>query len=134
MSKKRYNVAGLGELLWDILPTGKQPGGAPANFAFISSQLGDCGIVASRVGNDSNGREIIERLKSAGVKTQSIQIDKNRSTGTVNVELKNGQPSYKINEGVAWDYLELIENWRDLALNCDAVCGINDDFVPHIAE
>lgn len=122
MSEKRFNIAGIGELLWDVLPTGKQPGGAPANFAYISSQLGDCGIVASRVGNDSNGIEIIERLKSAGVKTESIQIDENRRTGTVNVELKNGQPSYTINEGVAWDFLELTANWRKLALNCDAVC------------
>lgn len=122
MSEKRFNIAGLGELLWDVLPTGKKTGGAPANFAYISSQLGDCGIVASRVGNDADGIEIIERLKSAGVKTESIQVDENRSTGTVTVELKNGQPSYKISEGVAWDFLELTANWRDLALNCDAVC------------
>ena len=27
-------VIGLGEVLWDLLPGGKQLGGAPANFAY----------------------------------------------------------------------------------------------------
>ena len=33
-------VIGLGEVLWDVLPSGKQIGGAPANFAFHVSQFG----------------------------------------------------------------------------------------------
>jgi len=41
-------MIGLGEVLWDILPTGRALGGAPANFAYMASVLGDQGIVASR--------------------------------------------------------------------------------------
>ena len=28
------HVVGIGEILWDLLPSGKQLGGAPANFAY----------------------------------------------------------------------------------------------------
>jgi hypothetical protein len=31
----------LGEVLWDLLPPGKTMGGAPANFAYMTSVLGD---------------------------------------------------------------------------------------------
>lgn len=46
---RRYKIVGLGEILWDMLPTGKQLGGAPSNFAYISTLLGNEGIVASRI-------------------------------------------------------------------------------------
>ena len=41
-----FPVVGLGELLWDMFPHGKQLGGAPANFAYMTALLGDRGIVA----------------------------------------------------------------------------------------
>lgn len=122
MSEKQFKIVGLGEVLWDLLPTGKQIGGAPANFAFIAAQLGDDGIVASRIGNDRAGAEITNRLQVLGVKTNNIQIDQTHPTGAVNVSLENGQPQYLIVESVAWDFLELSEDWRVLATDCDAVC------------
>ena len=48
-------MIGLGEVLWDLLPSGKVLGGAPANFAYMTNLLGDQGIVASRVGDDDLG-------------------------------------------------------------------------------
>src|SRR5206468_2284568 len=45
-------MVGLGEVLWDLLPSGKVLGGAPANFAYMANALGDKGVVASRVGVD----------------------------------------------------------------------------------
>ena len=33
-------IVGLGEILWDILPSGKTLGGAPANFAYPAQKLG----------------------------------------------------------------------------------------------
>ena len=33
-------IVGLGEILWDLLPGGKVLGGAPANFAYQTSQFG----------------------------------------------------------------------------------------------
>ena len=46
MKKDKYKVVGIGEILWDLLPDGKHLGGAPANFAYITSLLGDEGTVA----------------------------------------------------------------------------------------
>ena len=48
MKAEPFRIVGLGELLWDLLPAGKQLGGAPANFAYITTLLGDEGIAASR--------------------------------------------------------------------------------------
>src|SRR4051812_37769100 len=50
-------MVGLGEMLWDVLPSGKVLGGAPANFAYMTNVLGNQGIVASRIGNDALGCE-----------------------------------------------------------------------------
>ncbi|MCD9184901.1 MAG: carbohydrate kinase [Pyrinomonadaceae bacterium] len=122
MTDKSFNIIGLGEILWDILPTGKHLGGAPANFAYISKQLGNNGIVLSRVGNDGFGQEILDELKTKKISTDFIQIDAENPTGTVKVKLENGQPSYEIVENVAWDFLEFTESWNDVAERCDAVC------------
>ena len=36
----QYTIVGLGEILWDMLPSGKALGGAPANFAYHSQEFG----------------------------------------------------------------------------------------------
>ena len=123
MASKRYKVVGLGEILWDMLPNGKQLGGAPANFAYISSLLGNEGIVASRVGNDSLGSESVHRLAALGVTTEFIQRDAAHPTGTVQVEIDHaGQPKFEIAENVAWDFLEWTADWQKLATEADAIC------------
>ena len=33
-NNKKPVVVGIGELLWDMLPTGKKAGGAPINFVY----------------------------------------------------------------------------------------------------
>ena len=53
-------IVGLGELLWDLLPSGKRLGGAPANFTVMSSRLGNRGVIASRLGNDPLAAEARE--------------------------------------------------------------------------
>ena len=122
MSEKQFKIVGLGEVLWDDLPDGKQLGGAPANFAYISNALGNRGIALSRVGDDEFGREILDELQAKNLPAENIQIDAEKPTGIVNVKLENGQPSYEIVENVAWDFLELSENWREIAAKTDAVC------------
>ncbi|HVE58878.1 MAG TPA: carbohydrate kinase [Pyrinomonadaceae bacterium] len=119
----KFNIIGLGEILWDQLPDGKQLGGAPANFAYAASQLGNRGIVLSRVGDDESGRAILDELKSRNLSTDNIQIDAKNPTGVVKVSLNDeGQPSYEIVENAAWDFLELSADWRKLAQTADAVC------------
>jgi fructokinase len=123
MSAPRPIVVGLGELLWDLFPKGKQLGGAPANFAYITALLGDSGIVASRVGDDRLGQEALWHLESSGLDVSRIQRDSSHPTGTVRVELDTkGQPEYQITENVAWDFLEFSEDWISLARSSHAVC------------
>jgi len=116
-------VVGLGELLWDLFPKGKQLGGAPANFAYITALLGDSGMVASRVGDDRLGQEALWHLKSSGLDVSRVQRDPTHPTGTVKVEVDlRGQPEYHISENVAWDFLEFSEDWIALARATHAVC------------
>ena len=123
MADHKYIVVGLGELLWDLLPAGKQLGGAPANFAYITNLLGDQGIPASRIGNDPLGAEAIHKLTQLGLTAQFVQQDFAHPTGTVNVKIDDaGQPCFEILQPVAWDFLEWAEEWRLLAGQADAVC------------
>jgi fructokinase len=123
MTGKRYKIVGLGEILWDMLPNGKQLGGAPSNFAYISTLLGNEGIVASRIGSDVLGNEAVQRLARLAVGTASIQADSVHPTGTVQVEVDHaGQPKFEIAEGVAWDFLEWTPAWQHLAAQSNAIC------------
>ena len=123
MPDKPYNVVGLGELLWDVFPKGKELGGAPANFAYMTSLLGDHGIVASRVGSDALGRTAGRRLERIGLRSKYLQIDAKNPTGTVKVEVDPaGQPTFEIAESVAWDFFEWTPEWERLASTADAVC------------
>lgn len=115
-------IVGLGEVLWDMFPEYKRPGGAPVNVAFHATQLGNRGIPASRVGDDENGKELVSLLSSHHVDTSFIQIDDVAPTGSVEVSLNEGEASYTIPEDVAWDRLSLTSQWMDLARNADAVC------------
>ncbi|MCU1302897.1 MAG: carbohydrate kinase [Candidatus Sulfotelmatobacter sp.] len=122
MTAAKYTIVGLGELLWDLLPSGKQLGGAPANFAYITNLLGDKGIPASRIGNDSLGDEALERLANLGLSADFVQRDPIHPTGTVKVEIESGQPRFDIAQPVAWDFMDWTSQWHELAREADAVC------------
>lgn len=116
-------VIGLGELLWDCFADSRRPGGAPANVAFQANQLGCQGIVCTRVGCDALGDELVEFLARQGLRTDGVQRDPQRPTGTVTVDTSRpDRPSFVIHENVAWDYLELSAAWRALISKASAVC------------
>ncbi len=115
-------VAGIGEFLWDMLPTGKQLGGAPCNFAFHAMQAGCISHVISAVGEDDLGDELLGMVRQLGLSDQYIQ--KNRyPTGTVTVRLDElGHPDYTIHEHVAWDHITIDPGIMEMAATLDAVC------------
>lgn len=120
---KKKKVVGLGEVLWDILPERTCLGGAPANFAYITTLMGDQGIVASRVGEDSRALEALRRLQELRLDVDHVQTDRAHPTGTVNVKVDGeGLPQYEIAHPVAWDFLEWTHDWQRLAEEADAVC------------
>ena len=116
-------VVGIGELLWDMLPTGSHLGGAPANFACIAELLGATGIVVSRVGDDELGREARAELNRHGVDSSFVQPDSEHPTGTATVSLaRDGSAVFEIATDVAWDYLEWTPKLAKLAAQADAIC------------
>ena len=119
-------VVGIGEVLWDCLPEGRQLGGAPANFAYHSARMGMNAVVVSAIGDDSLGREIIERLDEKSLPHCLSVVP--FATGTVEVELgEAGIPKYNIKEGVAWDNIPYTDALRAIAADAQAVCFI---FIP----
>ena len=118
---KKKVIVGIGEILWDMLPTGKALGGAPANFAYHAKRLGEDGWAVRAIGNDALGREIMEIVMEKGLRNL-ISVT-SRPTGTVQVSLDaKGVPSYTIMEDVAWDNIPFTPQMAALASRADAVC------------
>jgi fructokinase len=116
-------VVGIGEVLWDLLPGGRQLGGAPANFAYHAHALGAEARVVSRVGSDELGRELLLRLEQLGLLTDAVEVDPTAPTGTVTVEIKaDGQPQFTIHENVAWDRIAGEAAGRRAVAAADALC------------
>ena len=94
-----------GELLWDRFPPergGDQLGGAPANVAWHLAQAGGWAQLVTRVGDDDDGRRALAELDDL-VDTSLVQVDPERATGEVTVELEGGEPRYTLHAGRAWE-------------------------------
>ena len=114
-------VIGLGEALFDCLPTGRKLGGAPANFAYHVSQFGFQSYAISAIGNDELGQEIIDTFEQVGLHYCLPKVD--YPTGTVQVTLdEKGIPQYEICLGVAWDNIPLTDELLAIAKDAKAVC------------
>ena len=114
-------VVGIGEVLWDMLPAGKQIGGAPANFAYHVSRLGINTRIVSAVGNDPLGKEILNDFLQKHLRHFMEVVP--FPTGTVEVSLHAaGIPSYHISENAAWDNIPFSPTIRQLARDTSAVC------------
>lgn len=120
MTKK--TVTGIGEIVWDMLPTGARLGGAPFNFTFMADRLGAEGHIISAVGNDGLGATTLKDIADLGLDISGIQ--KNAfPTGRVNVTLDGqGIPQYEIIEGSSWDNIALRGEDLELVRRSDAVC------------
>jgi fructokinase len=121
--KNNLTAVGLGEVLFDIFPTGKKLGGAPVNFAYHLKSLGINSYPVSAVGKDKTGRELIQTIQSNSLSTKFIQVNSNFPTGTVRVEInKSGIPDYIIRKNVAWDNIKMSDKLVNLARQCNVVC------------
>jgi fructokinase len=116
-----YNAVCFGEVLWDVFPTYKNIGGAPLNVALRLQSFNIDTSIISRIGDDQNGKEILQYIKGKGVDTGNIQLDKNNKTGRVKVILdKNGSAEYEIEYPVAWDRIEVTEKVIETVSSSDA--------------
>lgn len=115
------SVICFGEILWDILPTGKKPGGAPMNVAYHLHQLGIDSAIISRVGNDLPGEELVRFLNSIGLTTNLCQVDSKHNTSEVHARIsENHEVSYDILYPVAWDYISWQKEFESLLGKTDA--------------
>ncbi|MHB9138443.1 MAG: carbohydrate kinase family protein [Victivallaceae bacterium] len=115
-------IVGIGELLWDLMDSGKVMGGAPANFAYHAAAQGGNGIVVSAVGNDDCGREIVRELTNKGLAADYVFMNEDYPTGTVSVTLHDGSPSYCIHAPSAWDHIRWQPELEKLARQASCVC------------
>lgn len=122
MATSQPTIVALGEVLWDMLPAGPRPGGAPANFAAHAAALGANAHLVSAVGEDQLGTELLEHLSRFKLDARPVQVNR-WPTGTVEVQLdSSGTPAYTIKENVAWDKIAWDESLTDLAIASQCVC------------
>lgn len=116
-------VVAIGEALWDELPSGRRPGGAPANCAAHADALGARAALVSRVGAGESGHELRRVLESAGIDAEHVSFDPDHVTGRVTVAVDEvGRPTFTIHGNSAWDYIEFTRALAELARAADAVC------------
>ncbi|MBC3788803.1 carbohydrate kinase family protein [Spirosoma utsteinense] len=98
----------FGETLWDVLPTSKQPGGAPMNVAADLRNFGINAQMISRVGSDELGTELLDFIAHKGLPLDLIQVGQTHLTGVAKANISDAnEVTYKIVQPVAWDYIHL---------------------------
>jgi len=134
--KKKFQITGIGEVLWDIYPEKKYLGGAVANSVYHITKLGHEGILISKVGTDNLGEELIGELNQRGMSTEYVQADKVKQTGFVKVALdENKVPAFECASGTAYEFTEWNEALDYLASCVDALLfGTLIQINPHSRE
>ncbi len=114
-------VTCFGEILWDVFPTEKKIGGAPLNVALRLHSFGVTANVVSSIGNDDDGKTVLEYLRGSQLDTSNVQINQTHKTGCVAVTLNDqGSATYEIEKPAAWDFIELTENTVETVKVSDA--------------
>ncbi len=108
-------------MLWDVLPTGKQPGGAPLNVAVHLHNFGLDAQLISRVGHDDLGTELLAFVESKGISTTYVQRGETHLTGVVKANVSDSmEVTYQIVKPVAWDYIQYNTALSQLAETAEA--------------
>lgn len=121
--EKRYklSVVCFGEILWDVFPTHKKIGGAPLNVALRMRSLGVNSSIISKIGNDENGKEIVQYIHNHNISSELIQEDSEYKTGVVHVMInEKGNASYDIHYPSAWDKIAINEKMLQQVSEADA--------------
>lgn len=112
--EKQFAAFCFGEVLWDLLPTGAKPGGAPMNVAYHLQKMGLQTALISRIGQDENGQGLLNLLTQNHITTDYVQTDALHPTGVVNATVHpNNEVTYEIVHPVAWDFIALENGLAD---------------------
>jgi fructokinase len=105
---KNLKAVAYGEVLWDVFDNEKKIGGAPLNVALRMKTIGCEVAMISCVGNDDDGKAIMNQVKNLGLETSTIVVSEDFPTGLVNVTLnERGSATYEISYPSAWDKIVL---------------------------
>lgn len=97
----------FGELLHDRFPDGREIlGGAPFNVAWHLQGFGALPLLVSRVGADDAGERALGAMRDWGLETAAVERDPDRPTGAVVVDLRDGEPHYRIDPDQAYGHIE----------------------------
>ena len=124
MNQSKSTIIYLGEILWDLLPTGKLAGGAPMNIAFHANQLGIAAKMISKVGkaadafvfgsltarNEATKNTLLELLKLANLKAFDVNLRSPFLTKSLLMELLQQVDIVKMND----NELEIIGRWLEI--------------------
>lgn len=100
----------FGEVLFDHFSDGARTlGGAPFNVAWNLQAFGANPLFVSRVGDDEDGVQIQDAMSRHGMDTSGLQRDDKYPTGSVQVSLVCGEPSYEIINDCAYDHISVSE-------------------------
>jgi len=120
---RKLTIAGIGELLWDVLPEAEVLGGAPVNFSYHVTALGAKGVPISTIGLDPRGGKALDELRQRGLETSAISLCPDFDTGYVLAAVDaEGKARYDFPDEVAWDHLLINEYAENLITRLDAVC------------
>ena len=115
-----FKIACFGEVLWDVFPKSKNIGGAPLNVALRLSSFKNEVAIISCVGNDADGKYLIDFIKRNNILINGIQISEKLKTSQVVVELdNNGIASYTIEKPCAWDAIDISDTLRLITKESD---------------
>jgi len=115
-------VISIGEILWDVFPEGKKAGGSSMNVALNLHKQSIESSFISAVGEDDNGKDLLDYLASNHFPTDLIQVNAELRTSTVVVQLDDKhQATYTIKQPVAWDDIQLTYNNIEAAKQADAL-------------
>lgn len=107
--EKKQQILCFGEILWDKLPAGRKAGGAPMNVALHLNRFGIPSVVASSVGNDADGNDLMDFLVMAGLSTRLVQTHPTLPTGEARIKLDaENNATFELVEPVAWDHIEAL--------------------------
>jgi fructokinase len=116
----KHRVICFGEVLWDILPSGAVPGGAPMNVTYHLHKQGKDPALITRVGDDEKGKELKAIFASHGVCTDYFQTDTHHDTGKVFAHPnEHNEMTYDIVKPVAWDFIEWKQDYTGLVSEAD---------------
>ncbi len=118
---KNNKIVCFGEMLWDFLPSGKQPGGAPMNVAYHLHNLSQNPVLISAVGDDELGKELLLFLEKNKLDISHIQISQKHATSTVLANVTELEVTYEIVEHIAWDYIYFDANVKNTIQSADLV-------------